>query len=166
MHIVSTSNYTRTLNCESLQLAAKALCLTFDELTKHTQSPSAQRPAWTGSTSVGNELKPDIERTVSDLVNSGYNSFVDAEKLIPLNFPAGTPRPAFPLLYSTLANKIVAWKQAATDKFPGDMFDAIQKLYSAVQECRVSDIAGYRLADIRQRYGRLVRMLIDLSIAH
>ncbi|RAH78796.1 hypothetical protein BO86DRAFT_458265 [Aspergillus japonicus CBS 114.51] len=74
------------ISSECVGTASDKSCL-FDEFVRYIQRDG--KNAWTGSTTVGDDLEPDVLNTADELAADGYKGNYDIAKLFPGQFTTG-----------------------------------------------------------------------------
>lgn len=127
----------------------------FDEFLRYIQRTGPTTAAWTGSTTVGTDLNPDVLSTANELATSGtaetpsrYSNTVEPAKLFPNKFVMGAS-PSFGVVMGSVMDNIQACRQAVVnDEGISEELDNARRAMVSVHEARLADQAALVLTGV------------------
>lgn len=131
----------------------------FDEFIKYTQlvSPRNKKSAWTGSTSVGTNLNPDIEETAQELADTGFKKGFKPSLIYPSRWQ-GNANPNFDTFLGALTDRVQALRAAKPDAI-GLQLDRLRESLKPMVDLRWGEqMAGF-LRDITDWFGKQTKIV-------
>ncbi|GLI79234.1 hypothetical protein PoHVEF18_007562 [Penicillium ochrochloron] len=130
----------------------KGVCY-FDEFVKWIQQ---SKYPWTGQTSVGQNLDPDVDATAQELRTSGTegtssrcSNKYDFNKVFPEIYPEGTS-PSYQEVMRTLVKSIQAQRSALGDDKLTSQLDKARRAFGLTYEARIGDMTNGLINDVNR----------------
>ncbi|KAI1080981.1 hypothetical protein F5B20DRAFT_588939 [Whalleya microplaca] len=122
----------------------------FDEFVRYIQMTGQTTSAWTGSTTVGTNLEPDVFTTASELDKNGYRNTVDPSKVFPSAYQK-TSWTNFSDIFGKLVDNIQQCRQHLQDQGIDNELDSIRRAMVSIHEARKADQADKLILGINKQ---------------
>lgn len=121
----------------------------FDDLLQYIQDTESDS-TWTGTTTIGKNLTPDLATIVKDLSAKGYNQVVDGKKLLPKDFLSKDPQPGFYAIFNKLVTAIQQCRAEAGDFALSSELASARTAMKHVHYARLQDQAAVSIAQVNE----------------
>ena len=116
-------------------------CL-FDEFLKNVQREGDKIKPWTGHTSVGTNLNPDVLDTADELAQpGGFNNNIDMQKVLPGAFDH-VEKPTLEMALNGIVDSNQGCRRQAGDGELSDELDHCRRAIVSIHEARRADMGA------------------------
>ena len=128
----------------------------FDEFVRRIS------PDWEDSTTIGTELNPDVEATVSKLESSGYDYVTPQDKLFPSIFDGKTTQP-FSKVLQAVGDSIEGCRKTLGGDEIIQQLDKARYSLDMVREVRLADQAKATVAGVNKMIAQQGKTFVSSS---
>ena len=128
----------------------------FDEFLRYIQRTGPKVRPWTGSTSVGTKLNPDVLTTANELATSGtagsptrYSFTAEPAALFPNKFESLSP--SYSAVFGAIVDNIQACRKKVNDQGIDDELDGTRRAIVSTLDARQADQAAKVIKDVNQK---------------